>query len=336
MLRNKIKEAVERLLAKHHANNLGQRIIYWKSPDFHEAKEKVCAGTSSSVKRRISREVLNVVESVSTKDKGNISNMGVYFEGISYLFPNNDNKNIHNRHITNNTCIGRKIVLDPREPQDDLSRPFRMLHYPPLAIYVQPEGPPIGDVCGGIADCPPNCIPIPRKTVNFTVSWKGLLPYFEDGEEKGSALSVRRTGIPLAMSYAVTGKWFASLVRICHTASTEKITVFFMCADYYAQGMSFKGDPWLLHLALPDNRRSFSRANIIVPLTRPSKWSQLKLLSPLWTDAKGKAAYVTQFMSALKVHEGYVAEMKLANSLAKSEEMRQRYLDLMKKPMPLS
>ncbi len=108
-----------------------------------------------------------------------------------------------------------------------------------------------------------------------------------------------------------------------------------MVADFYAQGMSFKGDPWMIHLALPDNMPKFDRANIIVPLTRPSKWSQLKLLCRLWKDDKGKADYITKFAKAIKPCPNYVAEMLEARRLAVTPEMQILYQDLMGKPMPI-
>ena len=98
--------------------------------------------------------------------------------------------------------------------------------------------------------------------------------------------------------------------------------------------MSFKNDPWMLHLALPDKKSYFSRANLIVPLTRPSKWSQLKLLCRLWKDEEGKQEYIKQFAKAIRPDPAYVAEMAEARRLASSEEMKSLYHQLMKKDMP--
>ena len=69
-------------------------------------------------------------------------------------------------------------------------------------------------------------------------------------------------------------------------------------------------------------------------MTRPSKWSQLKLVCRLWKDNEGKAAYVDKFAAAIKPDPAYVAEMAAARKMAYSKEMRDLYLEVMKKPMP--
>lgn len=104
-----------------------------------------------------------------------------------------------------------------------------------------------------------------------------------------------------------------------------------MPSDYFAQGMSFKGEPWILHLALPDEVEKFSRANLIVPLTRPSLWSELRLLTPLWPegDEDAKKKFCERFKSALKPDKRYSAEMERARALASSPYMKSLYDSLM-------
>ncbi len=155
---------------------------------------------------QLSDFVINVVENMKDKDTGDIPGISCFFPGCHYIFPDTNADNIHNRQVKNQTAQGRKIVLDPREPPDDLSKPYRMLSYPPLAIFVQPDGPPIGDVCGGLGGCPINCIPMTHSFHTFTVSWIGAQQLFKDGYEVGCSMSIKRFGIQLSLAYAVTGK----------------------------------------------------------------------------------------------------------------------------------
>ena len=67
------------------------------------------------------------------------------------------------RPLKNNLCTGRRIIIHPMEPEDDPSKPIRLLRFPPLAIIVQPDGEPIGDVCKS-PEIPVHCIPVRQST----------------------------------------------------------------------------------------------------------------------------------------------------------------------------
>ena len=300
-LRHKVKKHLDIALARHRAASLGKRMIFWKNTDS-------CSDKGGG---QLSDEVGVLINELNDRVTKNIPQIGCFFPGIEYMFPENNLGNIHNREIKNHTCKGIKIVLHEREPYDDLSKPFRLLAYPPKAIFVKPDGPDIGDVCKGQAGCPRDCIPISQVCRTFPVSWTSharLL--FENTLELGNAVNVRRQGIPLSLAYCVT--------------------------DYFAQGMSFKGLPWLIHLALPDSSPVFSKANILVPLSRPSLWSELKLLTPLWPDGdeEAKAKFITKVRNALKPNVDYKAEMDRAKELARGDKMKKLYKELMKVEMP--
>jgi hypothetical protein len=282
-------------------------MIFWRNPD-------TCASLGGG---RLSSEILSSIEEMKLKDTAQIPAYGCFFPGVSYLFPENSRemRNAHNREVKNLGCTGHSIILDPREElekPDDLSKPYRFLKYPPLCIYVKPDGPPIGDVCRSQvagAPCPPDCIPMTPMQKSFNVKamtsrqTEGIpedvqifdeLPFLRLEKYE---LTIKRKGISLQLAYCVT--------------------------DYFAQGMSFRGAPWLLHLSLPDNRAVFSRANLLIPLSRPSLWSQLKLLTPLWPPDKpsAKDKYLKAVMEALKPDEEYLAEMARANECAVSDYM---------------
>ncbi len=113
-------------------------------------------------------------------------------------------------------------------------------------------------------------------------------------------------------------------------------------ADYFAQGVSFKGDPWLMHLSLPKSGK-LSQANILVPFTRPSLWSQKNLLAPLWPEgdyiAKRKFvaavhnAFDPQSPARRAAHNEYLTEMARMRVLAACPTMAALHLHLMGKLM---
>ena len=98
-----------------------------------------------------------------------------------------------------------------------------------------------------------------------------------------------------------------------------------------------------MHLSLPNNGK-LSQANILVPLTRPSLWSQIRLLAPLWPEddylAKRKFvaavhdAFNPQSPARRMAHNEYLTDMAHMHDLAVGSDMVALYLLLMGKPMP--
>jgi hypothetical protein len=80
----------------------------------------------------------------------------------------------------------------------------------------------------------------------------------------------------------------------------------------------------MLHLCLPEGRQRLTRANLLVPTTRPSLWSQLHLLAPLWPpdDAEARRAYIASVQAALRPHPDYVHEMQRLRHLAAATARR--------------
>jgi hypothetical protein len=217
-----------------------------------------------------------------------------FYPGAIYHFMDNKYPTIN--WVNNNTCVGRSIILHPDEPDDDLSQPFRCLKFLPVVIMVEPDGLPLGNLCGSFV--PENCIPVkPVTSPKFQIQFPRptlLMPGTADGQGPvvGTSLYVHRTGIPLESANAVT--------------------------DFFAQGCSFRGQPHLVHITPPPGRgQRLNQGNLLVPISRPSLWSELKLLSPLWQpgDEAGKARVLAVVKKALIPSPDYLAEKKQLQDL---------------------
>lgn len=187
--------------------------------------------------------------------------------------------------VVNATAVGRAIDLDPREPPDNLDRPYRVLHYPPLAVWVEPvESPvPLGNACGEAA--PPNCMPV---TLVKSASAEVTLPKGVTFEINGSSTNKwtgKRVGFPLGDGFCVT--------------------------DYYAQGQSFRSACWLAHLAKPD-KGALQRASVLVTLTRFRDWDAVLPWAPLWPegDADRRDKVIEAFHRVARPSDDLHAELE--------------------------
>lgn len=123
VLRRAVRALVNRSLvrliaAKHH-----QRLYIWKSID------------------RVDHTSLQALAAkLNAEDTCNVGGYNYFFPGMDYLFANNEAPQLG--YMKNARCKGESIVLDPREPDDDLQHPFRFLRYLPLAVCVHPSESP--------------------------------------------------------------------------------------------------------------------------------------------------------------------------------------------------
>lgn len=174
--------------------------------------------------------------------------------------------------VVNATAVGRAIDLDPREPPDDLSQPYRVLRYPPMTVWVEPtESPvPLGDTCGQLG--PRDCMPVRLQTAGGTVKFpKDARPTINDIQY--DMWRGKREGFPLGDGFCVT--------------------------DYYAQGQSFGLDPWLAHLAKPDDGRLY-RASVLVTLTRFRDWDAVLPWAPLWQTPQQRSSIIDAFQAVAR------------------------------------
>lgn len=200
-------------------------------------------------------------------------------QGALYVFTKNIAAGVG--AVTNATCVGRAIDLDPREPDDDLAQPYRVLKYPPLAVWVEPLEAPValGDACGPRA--PRNCMPITLDRAKAACVFN---PSLMDDDVEVTKWRGHRHAFPLGDGYCVT--------------------------DYYAQGQSFRGYPWFAHLGKPDGG-SLVRASVLVTLTRFRDWDAVRPWTRLWRDGddEGRASVISSFYNAAKPSADLAAEL---------------------------
>jgi hypothetical protein len=208
--------------------------------------------------RQLTSAILTMLEGLPPAMTENMPTVQIFYKGIPFKFIDNMIPKIG--WINNSTCIGNSIILDPREPPDPLTGVCHILQYLPLAILVQIEAYNTpGDPQNGI---PENCIPVMpmRKSMSLKVP-EPMLVCMSGGQPQ-STFTVSRFGFPLDVSLAVTDCW--------------------------AQGMSFRGEPFLLHLSIPPTA-NISRANLLVAISRCSSWEELHLLVQLWPRGESVA-----------------------------------------------
>ena len=189
--------------------------------------------------------------------------------------------------VRNAACVGRAMDLHPREPDDDATRPFRLLRYAPAVVWVEPlESPaPLGDTCG--PNAPVNCLPmfLTHAACDRAVN----LPRYDRPVVNGERIA----------SYRCTRYGFQLGSGFCVT-------------DYYAQGLSFRDDVWFAHLCRPERGR-LQRTSVLVTLSRCAGWDRMKAWTPLWpADATDDEidAVVDAFHAAAAPSRDLVVEME--------------------------
>lgn len=288
VLRNDLRPPLNATLLLNQARLSKEKIFVWKSID-------VLAGS----KARPNQQVRSALDRLPNNCTGLIPTFGFYFAGIQYRFV--DSKFPEVGRTNNNTCVGRNIVLDIREdPQriqtalNDMTVSRIYLQYPPSAIMVEPDGqhqydPPT------MPGVPERCIP-----VHCTVSIQFIVQLPKEGHKPIEKIKIKRTGIALE--------------------ATEVNT------DFFSQGMSFQPNkPYLLHLTLPPG--PFTKANLLVPISRPRSLDDLHLLTPLWRTAQERLKVIDRVFAAFKANEDMSAEYDRFAHL--SEETERRYGSLL-------
>ena len=282
VLRHAVRQKINRFLAINHANQgfeSPRRIVLWRSHDVMTTLDGYQAPLRDHPQLN---EALADMPAKKTKD---IEGWCYFFEGIEYVFIDSNTPEVG--RARNSWATGVKLVVDENEGEDDLSRPYRVLKYPPI---VRPHDVQVGtDCCDADGLVPEGCIPIQAIT---TETFEVPLPepttiHTPDGPKTITTVKVRRRGIPLGDGYAVT--------------------------DYFVQGMTFGNNPWLLHLAPPpDSGRDkddgrLTRASILVAMSRYPLWSRVRLLAPLWTSTADKAAVLDTFVKAATLGPDLIA-----------------------------
>lgn len=267
--RNSVRLALNKHLVTRRAVAAKKRLYMWRSVD---------TMTDGAI---IPSTLLAFLEKKAITAGGAFPAKNYFFDGIQYLFKDNDAKRAG--RVRNNTCTGRAIILDPREIEDDMTKPIRVLQFPPLAICVEPENFKLGQLCE--LPVPENCIVVGQKR---TSAIRCKLPHeFHVSPGKTiKSFTFTRLGIPLDGGYAVT--------------------------DYFAEGMSFTPpDVWVAHMNPPPSGL-FTRASIYVTMSRFRRLSQFHSLLPLWQEGNDaeRDIVVDKFVKAAKLSDSLIADFK--------------------------
>ncbi len=286
VLRHSIRQKINRYLAVNHANqgfDAPRRLVVWRSYDVLEIPNyQPCALSMFPA--------LNAaVAEAPGKKTGGIEAWCYFFEGIDYVFIDSERPEIG--RAKNCWCTGVKIVLDPNEPVDDPTRPYRLLSFPPRAVIVRPHDMDVGTTCcddEGLV--PPGCIPVMKVNLRTGIDLPLPIPYTIDtpsGPVVLTSVHIKRSGIPLGDGYAVT--------------------------DYFVQGMTFGMKPWMVHLTptpdhcLGDDDGNLQRPGILVTLSRHPLWSRVRPIAPLWTHAAERESVINTFANAATMGADLVA-----------------------------
>ena len=284
VLRHEVRAATLKQLVLHHAAKHKTRVTCWRNVDMAADPDK--EGVKSSFGKTPSDDVVRFLETHSCNELP--SSIQYFYVGIPYRF-------IKTRYqragwFTNGNCFGQQLILDDREPEDDEKNAFRVLKYPPKCIVVKVPG--LGDFCG--SGFPTDCIPVVPEPFSKTITFGGgrHLRLFTTGQKKAPSIRIRRHG-------------FAADCVITFT-------------DFYAQGVSFKGEPHFLHLGLrKDEKHGYKRGNLLVPLSRASKFSEIHLLQPLWQpgDTTARQKIINKLRIALTMKPAAAEELRRMHSV---------------------
>jgi hypothetical protein len=307
VFRNEIRMVVSRMLAVNSAAAQGKRLVVWHSEDTFQ-------GPAQHRGQRLPAAVQRVVNMAHAKKTGDLNAWSCFYEDIPYVFI--DSKYHEVGRAKNNTCIGKALLLDHREPPDDPTQKVRTLQFPPLAVFVKPAIVDVGQACHNLCTaCPPGCIAIPIITTTFKLTLPH--PIALPGGQHITTVHVCRRNIPLGDGFAFT--------------------------DYYTQGMSFGLAKWLADMR-PPATGSIDRASVAVVLSRFQRWSLLKALTPLWPSEtpdmteeqrrKRQAAkdhVIDFYWNVAKMDPSLREEMQRLKDLAATTEARlvAKYADLL-------
>jgi len=165
ILRNILKPSLTLRLGINHAQLLNERILMWKNHDTCRLTGKAFSEDVHDILQNPNTKYLGK-EGVAAKDIMPLDM--IYFKGIHYNFIGNTCPDLG--FFKNQTCVGVAIVLDPREAPDDVKKPVWQLMYPPLVIFVKPDGTNFGNLIDKQYHIPSGCVPVHQSKQVFNVS----------------------------------------------------------------------------------------------------------------------------------------------------------------------
>jgi hypothetical protein len=170
--RNALRHSMALRLCRQQANRLGQRLTVWRAVDDI---------ASHSLTPALDEQLCGLPASSAQKLNG----VTMFYPGCPCTFVESPDPELGQA----NNCFARMhhLVLDPRERDDDPSKPYRMLKYLPKALVVQLDSGPDTSML----------IPLTPHTRQF--AWAAKL---EDGSTK--QFKVSRATIPVGDGDVVT------------------------------------------------------------------------------------------------------------------------------------
>jgi len=194
VLRHNIRAMLVRVLVLHHAAKANTRAICWRSHDEGYVSSDDHNDKKHSAKKELDPFVVEILENESDNDT--MPAVQYFYPGIPYRFISSEYPSLG--WFKNGMCYGTSLILDHREPKDDLQNNFRVLRFPPLVTYVKIPHRNLGNLCG--ETIPVDCIPVVMKSSKpkiFTIPHKLKLFKGEKNKTLGNKVTVIRRGFPM-------------------------------------------------------------------------------------------------------------------------------------------
>jgi hypothetical protein len=234
--RNEVRQQLNLDIARIISDHKGEQVFVWRSTDHSDLPME-----ESSWRKLLDSP---------PEHTGNIPGINIFFNGILYLLSDNDAPALG--RVNNNTAVGVKLILDPREPAittEQRASPVHYLRFPPAAIIVAPSAPNPVNVrldSGTDLGMPPGAVAIQPIKMTFMFKTHPHKP------------KITRTGFRLSPGYAVT--------------------------DYYVQGVTLPTDEmWFTDFRVPADNR-MKKETGYVAATRYRSLDNLFSLTPLFND----------------------------------------------------
>ncbi|PNH01498.1 hypothetical protein TSOC_012616 [Tetrabaena socialis] len=243
--RNDLHHALNTRVMKARAVAVGARVVTWK---VQHSQVGGGALNKAGVALALSRD---------PKDFDFFTPDTVYFEGAKFVIIHNDGPVVG--ACRNNLVTACGLLLDAREPPDDVRQPTWRLNFPPIAVFVKPvDGECDTDILTSLADYSNThgAFLVTPKTV--TTDQIDLKATRDLGSGPVNKVKLSRRNIPLGDAYVVT--------------------------DHFVQGASFKNACWVADFKPPPG--GIDRASILVMLTRFKSMDHVKVLRPLYDESQ--------------------------------------------------
>ena len=170
------------------------------------------------------------------------------------------------------------------------------------------------------------CLAIVPSSTTFNINLPKKV-ILDDGEEAVDSIHIHRSGLGDDNIYSVTDYW----TQVCPCMNAHPLALVLSISfksSLFPQGMSFGNHLFIIDLKPPPGGK-IRGASIYVPLSRYRKFSDIKILRPLWTEgnSKERRQVIERLFKALSLPECLVTELQ--RLMAYDGPTRQRYAGLL-------